>query len=149
MPCATCFFLKKKKKVLIDLHALLKWDSMQDTMQRLLVIPETPKDLTCSSYDSTFLLLIPQRLFVLGNVFLHIRFNWLLSLSLLFFFLKCQRGGRWNQVQQASGPETWYEETAAVITGHCVEPSKRMSSLWSLLFCQYFYINTWQLVLLL
>ena len=85
---------KKKKKVLIDLHALLKWDSMQDTMQRLLVIPETPKDLTCSSYDSTFLLLIPQRLFVLGNVFLHIRFNWLLSLSLLFFFLKCQRGGR-------------------------------------------------------
>lgn len=32
----------------------------EDTMQRFLVIPETLKDLTCSSYDSTFLLLIPQ-----------------------------------------------------------------------------------------
>lgn len=73
------------KKFLVDLRALLKRYSMQDTMQRFLVIPETLKDLTCSSYDSAFLLLIPQRLFVLGNVFLHILINWLFSLCLLFF----------------------------------------------------------------
>lgn len=76
---------------------------MQDTMQRFLVIPETLKDLTCSSYDSTFLPPYPTRLFVLGNVFLHILINWLLSVS-AFSFLKVSgevEGG--NQVQQASG----------------------------------------------
>lgn len=98
------------------------------------------ENFNCSPYDSTFLLFIPQRLFVSGNVFLHILVNWLLPFSRLLF-----KHQEWRKVK--SSPRGQW--TRDVITGHGVEPYKRMSSLWRLLFCQYFYINTWQSVLLL